>query len=95
MIIMVEIKCFIDYLRCLVRDLTIAPLHEDDELHRLFAVKGVLNFCPAYTLSIDVNYAESAPEICMIALYRVLMPGEYKLVWAWKRDSGEEWGMWH
>lgn len=93
-IIMVEIKCFIDYLRCLVRDLTIAPLHEDDELQRLFAVKGVLKFCPDYTLSIDVSYTGSAPEIRMISLYRVLIPGEYRLVWGWKRDSGEEWGMW-
>lgn len=86
---MVEIKCFIDYLRCLVRDLTIAPLHEDDELQRLFAVKGVLKFCPDYILSVDVDYTGSDPKIRWIALYHITTPCNYRLVWGWKRDIGE------
>lgn len=92
---MVEIKCFVDYLRCLVRDLEIAPLHEDDELQRLFAVKGVLKFSKDYCMSIGVDYTGSEPRIRLIALYHVTIPGEYNLIWSWKRDIGEEWGTWH
>ena len=92
---MVEIKCFIDYLRCLVKDLEIAPLHEDDELQRLFAVKGVLKFSQDYCMSIGVDYTVSEPKIRLIALYHVTVPGEYALIWSWKRDVGEEWGTWH
>lgn len=92
---MVEIKCFVDYLRCLVRDLEIAPLHEEDELQRLFAVKGVLKFSRDYCMSIGVDYTGSKPKIRLIALYHVTVSGEYALIWSWKRDIGEEWGTWH
>lgn len=86
---MVGISCFVSYLRCLVRDLEIAPLHEEDELQRLFAVKGVLKFCPDYIMSVDVDYTGSDPKIRGIALYHVSAPYKCSLIWGWKRDIGE------
>lgn len=91
---MVEIRCFISYLRCLVRDLKVAPLHEDDMMLRLFAIQSILKYSNDYCLSIGVDYTGTDPKVEMITLYSVTNLHKYTLIWGWKRESGEEWGVW-
>lgn len=86
---MVGISCFVSYLRCLVRDLEIAPLHEDDEMQRLFAVQGVLKFSGEYFMVVGLDYTGPDPKIDQISMYHIDTPYSNTLIWLWKRGIGE------